>query len=112
LVTWVVHGLIGNRLARRSALAATGAVAVSLAIATECLQIATGRDAQVLDVGFDLLGASAALTLLAGRTRVLPQSLALGMATALIVVSLAPALIATQLSRRSWPLGHRCRAVC
>jgi hypothetical protein len=94
LITWIVYGLTRSWLGTRATLWSTVATVVALAIGTESLQLLTGGDAQWSDVGSDLLGAGAALALIAGRARTLPRVLAWFLALALITVSLTPLLTA------------------
>lgn len=91
VVTYLLH-IVLVRVMDRPSLWFTFGVALTLAVLTEAFQLVTARDAQWLDVAFDMLGAGAAIAFIAGRS---------GIAAGLVFVSLAPAFaaVAIQLYR-------------
>ncbi len=94
LVTYLVWRVVRGRFSPPRALIATALVAFGLALITEALQILTGGDAQWADVAFDMLGACAALTFVAGRTQALPRVASLWTAGCLLLLTLTPAMTA------------------
>ncbi len=94
VVTYLFYRIVSPRLTIGVALGATMAIAVVVALATEAVQLTTGRNAEWSDVAFDLLGACAALTIAAGRAGLLKASAAAVSAATLLAVSISPAIVA------------------
>jgi hypothetical protein len=94
LVTFVCYAILRALRGAANTLLLAGLTAVALALATEAVQVLTGGDAEWLDVGLDLLGAAAALLVLAARERRLPSRPAYGGAALLLLISLTPATFA------------------
>jgi hypothetical protein len=67
-VMWLCLTLYARRLPDWRGIAAAGLTAVVLAFGTEALQMLTGGDAELSDVGFDLLGAAGATALFCARS--------------------------------------------
>ena len=67
-VMWLFLTLSARRLPDWRGIAVAGVAAVAAAFGTEGLQMLTGGDAELSDVGFDLLGAVAATALFCARS--------------------------------------------
>ena len=94
LLIFLVHLLARRVSTARTALLVSALAALVLAPVTEALQIVTIRDADLRDVGFDLLGAAAALAFLAGRNRPGNRAKSLTVAASLLTLSLLPGITA------------------
>jgi hypothetical protein len=104
LVMWLVLGLFGRLLPDWRGIVAAGATAVAFACGSEAMQLVTGGDAERSDVGFDLLGAAAALAYWCGRTRRTPRAVSYLLAAVLFVATLSPLTdaAAIELQRRAF----------
>jgi len=93
-VTWLIHRLCSRRLASSRALIVTAVAALVFALGTEAAQFGGPRQPEWLDVGFDLLGAAAALTVLCGRAFALRRSRVWTPALLLMFIATSPFWVA------------------
>jgi hypothetical protein len=94
LVTWVVVITAGRRTSGVVTIVVAAMIAVILAIGTEALQKITGGDPAWNDVGFDLVGAAAALVFRAAQTSLIPKRPGFVGASLLLLATLTPLLFA------------------
>jgi hypothetical protein len=103
LVTWVVVITIARWTRGVATILVAAMIAVILAIGTEALQKITGGDPEWSDVGFDLIGAAAALVFRAARKSLIPKRPGFVGASLLLLATLTPLLhaLAVEDHRRS-----------
>jgi len=103
VVTWLLLRFAARRTSGWLTVTATAILCVVLAIATEAMQIYTGGDPSWGDVGYDLIGATAALLVWCGRGQLLPRRSSYGAAVFLLMVTPTPFLqaLATEWRRTS-----------
>jgi len=90
LVTWLVAILVERWLGGAARVAIIAALVAVLAVGTELMQRFTGGDAEWSDVGFDLVGAAAALIVRYGGRVGMSQRLAMTAGAVLLAIALAP----------------------
>jgi hypothetical protein len=92
VVTMLLARLVRRRFGARGTVAVTALIGIVVAAGSEMLQAFTGRDAELSDVGFDLVGMCAALTAWSAREKLIGASPGYLVATLLLLGSMWPGI--------------------